>query len=165
MIKNDFEKLNNDDWLKKEIEREKRISAWDFDEGKKVRNEHELDCDVKANAMEHRFEHERRRPVEPGKIENRPDRGNGWYVMDILLLFVLVAFHTYLETRYNYSGFMGTAIPFLLLMLLNPIVIIYSIARKKLLPKIYYMFVFIIAVSIELLWLATSIRYLMFLLR
>ena len=37
MIKNDFEKWNQDDWLAKEIARESRISAWDLDEGKNLK--------------------------------------------------------------------------------------------------------------------------------
>ncbi|MBO7698290.1 MAG: hypothetical protein J6S38_04545 [Erysipelotrichaceae bacterium] len=164
MIKNDFEKLNSDDWLKKEIEREKRVSAWDFDEGRRVRSEHEEDCDVRNNAFEHEVRHSRRMPVEARKIENRPrSQSSVWFVFDIMLLFFLVGFHTYMEARYGLYGFQGTGIPFLLLMLLNPFVIIYSIIRKRLLPNFYYLMVFVVTVAIELFWLAIRYRYLVFL--
>ena len=52
MIKNDFEKWNQDDWLAKEIARESRISAWDLDEGKNLKREHERDCEARELAGE-----------------------------------------------------------------------------------------------------------------
>ena len=93
MIKSDFEKYNSDDWLKKEIEREKRVSAWDFDEGRKIRNEHADDCDVRNNALEHMERHNRRKSVEAQKIENKPQGSSIFFVLDVILLFILVGFH------------------------------------------------------------------------
>ena len=166
MIKNDFEKLNSDDWLKREIEREKRVSAWDFDEGRRVRSEHEEECDARNNAFEHEVRHNRRRPVEVRKIENNPGRkSSGWFVMDMLLLFALVGFHTYLEFRYRVLSFEGTGISFLLFMLLNPAVIIYSIIRRRLLPNWYYLVAFIITIAIEFIWVMAHfvfLRYMLF---
>lgn len=57
MIKNDFEKMNQDDWLAKEIARESRISAWDLDEGKNLKLEHERDCEAREVAIEHYENH------------------------------------------------------------------------------------------------------------
>ena len=40
-----FEK---DDWLTQQRRRESRISFWDLDDAKKVRIEHEQDCDSRT---------------------------------------------------------------------------------------------------------------------
>lgn len=49
---------NQDTWLQEEIEREARVSAWDFDEGKKVRDWHEENCDRREIEKYHSdFEH------------------------------------------------------------------------------------------------------------
>ena len=159
MIKNDFEKLNSDDWLRSEIEREKRVSAWDFDEGHKVRYEHEENCDSRSNAFEHEIRHSMRRPIEASKIENNPSRNSsGWFVIDLFLFIVLVAFHTYLESRYYFTRNSG-AIYFLSFMLLNPAVLIYLVMKKRLMPKLYYIIAFFIALAMELMWLFTNLRF------
>lgn len=159
MIKNDFEKLNSDDWLRKEIEREKRVSAWDFDEGHKVRYEHEENCDVKSNALEHEIRHSMRRPIEVRKIENNPGRNNPtWFVIDLLLFIVLVGFHAYLAARYHFTRNSG-AVFFLSFMLLNPVVLIFLIMKRRLMPNLYYMITFFIALAIELQWILMNLRF------
>ncbi|MBQ3295606.1 MAG: hypothetical protein IJH00_03880 [Erysipelotrichaceae bacterium] len=160
MIKNDFEKLNSDDWLKKEIEREKRVSAWDFDEGKRVRNEHAEDCDARNNAFEHEIRHSRRRSVEPGRIENNPGRSNPvWFALDIVLLVGLIVFHAYLGNMFYFSQ-PSMAIFFLSFMLFNPAVIIFCVLKKRLMPSIYYLIAFIVAIMLESFWLMINIRFL-----
>jgi Flp pilus assembly protein TadB len=70
MLKQHKEMYGSDDWLAREIRRESRISAWDMDGGKIVREEHEencdaqrlraehaLDCEAQEVAQEHRAEH------------------------------------------------------------------------------------------------------------
>ena len=165
MIKNDFEKLNSDDWLRKEIEREKRVSAWDFDEGRRVRNEHAENCDARDNALEHEIRHNLRRPVEPYKIINDPSRSRPtWFVIDLFLLVILTVFHAYLDSNY-YMGMNIGSIAFLSLMFLNPAAIIYFVMKRKVLPNWYYLLTFIVAVSIELFWIFVNIRFLYFVFR
>ncbi|MBR3251270.1 MAG: hypothetical protein IKF80_06140 [Erysipelotrichaceae bacterium] len=159
MIKNDFEKYNSDDWLKKEIEREKRVSAWDFDEGHKVRYEHEENCDARNNAQEHEIRHSMRMPVEARRIENNPSRNNPtWFVIDLILFIVLTGFHAYLESRFHFTRDSG-AVFFLSFMLLNPVVIIYLIMKKRLMPNLYYIITFLIALAIEIMWLVINLRF------
>lgn len=70
MLKQHNEMYGSDDWLAREISRESRISAWDMDGGRilreehedncdarKLRAEHELDCEALEVAQEHRTEH------------------------------------------------------------------------------------------------------------
>lgn len=165
MVKNDFEKLNSDDWLKKEIEREKRVSAWDFDDGRKVRYEHEENCDARNNASEHEIRHSRRRPVDPEKIENNLVSNNpSWFMIDLFLFIALIVFHAYLYRSYYYGGYSG-AITFMAIMLLNPGVILYFILKKKVMPNLYYMITFITAIGIELFWIFTNLRFLLYVFR
>lgn len=50
-------KENKDNWLEKELKREKSISAWDLDETSKVRAEHEENCERENNAKRHKELH------------------------------------------------------------------------------------------------------------
>ena len=59
MTKNNIDLTEKDNWLEKERLRESKISAWDFDEGKKIRNEHAQKCDVKEIADRHHQRHSR----------------------------------------------------------------------------------------------------------
>ena len=165
MIKNDFEKLNSDDWLKREIEREKRVSAWDFDDGRRVRYEHEENCDARNNAFEHEVRHSRRRPVDPDKIENDLMRNNpSWFMITLFLFIILIVFHSYLYNIYPYGAYSG-AITFMAIMLLNPAVIIYFFMKKKAMPSLYYIITFITAIGIELFWIFTNLRFLLYIFR
>ncbi|MBQ8994946.1 MAG: hypothetical protein IJ091_03940 [Oscillospiraceae bacterium] len=77
-MKADKEMFGADDWLSKEIQRESRISAWDLDEGKSLRREHEEDCDARQVAIEHeRFHNATQRTIRSSKKEERPDSGRG----------------------------------------------------------------------------------------
>ena len=53
MLKQHKEMYGSDDWLAREIRRESRISAWDMDGGKIVREEHEENCDARNLAAQH----------------------------------------------------------------------------------------------------------------
>ena len=70
MLKQRSDMYGSDDWLAEEIRRENRVSAWDMDGGRLLREEHEaacdarrlaaehaLGCDAEANAEAHRREH------------------------------------------------------------------------------------------------------------
>lgn len=52
----DLEKFENrsDDWLAKERLYEETVSAWDFDEGKKIKKQHEINCE--ANEIKEKHE-------------------------------------------------------------------------------------------------------------
>ena len=56
----DLEAFENrsDDWLAKERKREALISAWDFDEGYKVKKEHSENCEARKIKKEHEIKHE-----------------------------------------------------------------------------------------------------------
>ena len=55
----DLEKFENrsDDWLAKQKKAESKVSAWDFDEGKRVKNEHEENCEAKEIKETHERRH------------------------------------------------------------------------------------------------------------
>ncbi|MBR4929041.1 MAG: hypothetical protein IKZ63_06000 [Oscillospiraceae bacterium] len=85
MLKQHNEMYGSDDWLASEIRRESRISAWDMDGGRILREEHEencdarelrtehaLDCEVQEVAQEHRIEHMSRRTEQAFSRTARP---------------------------------------------------------------------------------------------
>lgn len=55
----DLEKFENrsDDWLAKERIYEETVSAWDFDEGKRIKKQHEEDCEAKEIKEKHEAIH------------------------------------------------------------------------------------------------------------
>ena len=72
-----------DDWLAKEIVRESKVSAWDFDEGKRVKKEHADHCDAEIVANEHHTEHVNRNRV--ARVANANTKK-----ADVLVLFCVM---------------------------------------------------------------------------
>ena len=139
MLKNDFEKWNQDDWLAKEIEREKKISAWDLDEGNSVRLEHEEDCERRQVADEHFRMHKARI-----KSAGNPVKGglSAWFVFDIVLMVVLFIVNAFLP-RPDFGA------PILLFLSINPGIFIWIFLLKRFPSENYCRAVFIIALLIE----------------
>lgn len=65
----DLEQFENrsDDWLAKERKHESRVSAWDFDEGKELKEEHEENCE--AREIKERHEQIHSGKINPNKKE------------------------------------------------------------------------------------------------
>jgi len=156
MLKEGFEKYNTDDWLAKEIKRESKISAWDFDEGKRVRSEHEEDCDAKAVALEHEEnceaeevaqehikKHNNRSPQPFVTTRNKKTRFPVFLIIDFILIFLMLGFQ-------DFYWYEGVGQYFIIFMLMNPIVILYIVFAKKLPSNIYYIIVFVLALIIEI---------------
>ena len=55
----DLEAFENrsDDWLAKERQREALVSAWDFDEGHKLKKEHRENCEAYEIKQDHEIKH------------------------------------------------------------------------------------------------------------
>ena len=140
MVKNDNEKLNNDDWLAKEIAREKKISAWDLDEGKNLRAGHEENCEARQVAKEHEVMHNRRKNIASGKPETD---AIGWFVIDIVAMFVL-----FMLSAFTSQSAIAPAI--LLFLSINPGIFIWLFIFKRFPSKAYLKTVFILALLLEL---------------
>lgn len=156
MLKEGFEKYNTDDWLAEQIKRESRISAWDFDEGKRVRSEHEQDCDARAVALEHAEnceaeevaeehirEHNSRGQRTVTTSRNKKTRFPVFLIIDFILIFLMLGFQ-------DFYWYEGVGPYFIIFMLMNPIVILYIVFAKKLPSNIYYIIVFVLALIIEI---------------
>lgn len=151
MIKNGTEHLNgSDDWLIKELEREKRVSAWDFDEAQKTKNDHAENCDRELVADKHHQKHLKRRPVEfdreyeaqkSGKVQGKL---SAWFVIDIILIVVLMTL--------NSSMRVGTVWPSLFLFLMiNPGIFFWIFLFKRMPPTWYLAGIALIAILFELI--------------
>ena len=90
---------DNDNWLEKERIRESRVSAWDFDDGKKLRNDHADNCDVELLAKQHRRVHEgtlkNYTNVKKSKSVNNTVQRIKWLFISCLALigFFLIAYY------------------------------------------------------------------------
>ena len=154
MIKNDTQKLNQDDWLLKEIEREKRVSAWDFDEGKRIREEHEENCDVKEGAQMHEYYHKRRRGPSLKDEENDQSWG-AWLMIDTVALIFLFILNFFVPV----SSFAGVSFMFFML----SVGMIMFAAAKKTPTASYLRSALFIALFIEIIGLImNNYRYLRF---
>jgi hypothetical protein len=156
MIRKDNNRLNSDDWLEKEIARESRISAWDLDEGKRLRMEHEENCDVRELADEH---HRRHLASERGVSSDKVEAGAvKWFVIDIFTMFILFAVNAVLNEP--------VVIPALVLFLaINPGIFIWVFLLKRFPSKAYSKAMFWLAVLLELYLLYEgNYRYLRYIL-
>ncbi len=151
MIKNDFEKLNQDNWLAEEIARENRVSVWDLDEGKNVRAEHERNCDARKNAEEHHRWH-----VQSNAPGNFRGRLSVWFYIDIIALCVLFFV--------NISMTRVSVWPCIVLFLaLNPGIFVWLFLFKRYPSAAYLQMVLFIAVLLEIITLAGNYSNLRFL--
>ncbi|MCR4855695.1 MAG: hypothetical protein K5908_05955 [Erysipelotrichaceae bacterium] len=139
MIRKDNQKFNDDDWLAREIARESRISAWDLDEGKKVRAEHEENCDVRELAEEHHRRH-LRRDAQTSRVNGKL---SGWFFIDIAAVVAMFMFNVFLPTE----TFLA---PILLFLALNPGIFVWIFLAKRLPSDRYLKTVLLIAVIIEI---------------
>ena len=138
MLKNIIKELNgNDDWLAKELERESRVSAWDFDEARILRNEHAENCDVRAVADEHHQKH-------MGTYRPKPTAQDTlWMTLAIFFTVFLIIFNTMLEIH-EYLA------PILLFLCINPGIFIWLLVTKRMPTKRYYITVILLAILMEL---------------
>lgn len=149
MVKNELDLIVKDDWLAKEKAYEARISAWDLDEGKKVRYEHEEHCDVRENAEFHTVRHQKRQKINydaTGGNEKPQSSISMWFVADIILLFVLV----FITTSFFESTPLNMAALVVVFLSINPGLFIWYLLGKRFPPKFYWVMVFIIAVALEI---------------
>ena len=140
-----------DDWLKKELEREKRVSFWDLDEGKKLREEHAEDCDMKELADSHHQKHLKYQSEDSLK---QVSRGLGsrkrttsldvtCFIAAFLMIFVLTGLNTYL---FRTAFFLPTIILFLGI---NPGIFVWLLLFRRFPAAWYSVMLIIVAVAVE----------------
>ncbi|MBR4461031.1 MAG: hypothetical protein IKS51_00345 [Erysipelotrichaceae bacterium] len=139
-MKNKKEYSSSDNWYAEEKERESRISAWDFDEGKNLREQHEKNCDAKGLALEHRTEHQNR--------SKKRQRSNGtsdpFFVIDLILFSLMIPFSTAIP---NHSLLPITV----MFLLLSMGIIFWESLFKKFPPTWYFLLALILTVIMEIL--------------
>ena len=115
----DLEKFENrsDDWLAKQRNIENKTSAWDFDEGKRIKEFHEEHCE----AREIKERHER---IHSGQI--RPRKKNGASVF--LIVIIVMAAADIIPALLAKGGFEGIPIATLCL-------IVFTLALTSVLKK------------------------------
>lgn len=157
MAEEKIKEIGRDDWLAKELEREKRVSFWDLDEGKKVRAAHEENCEAREVAEKH---HERHQAADDryGRIgavpaiDKKPKaktptspQDTKWLVIDFFFLIGLIIFNNVLL-----RGYVSVA-PILILFLgINPGIFFWLAATKKIPPAWYSILILMAALGVEI---------------
>lgn len=78
----------SDDWLAKERQEESRVSAWDFDEGRKVKEFHEKNCEARQIKETHEIIHARQNASRRIQVQNKSNTSG-----IVLLLFIIIGFN------------------------------------------------------------------------
>ncbi|MBQ6559765.1 MAG: hypothetical protein IJL85_02945 [Erysipelotrichaceae bacterium] len=150
MIKNkDLDSFEHDDWLKKERARESRISAWDFDDARKLRQEHEDDCDAKDVAQTHRVRHARSNMMNDhtlSRINGSSTTANDivWFIIDFIALFILIFLNTMMFRHWQFYW------PIIILFLgINPGIFVWLGLFKRFPPAKYSKCLLFTAILIE----------------
>ncbi len=147
----ELDTFEHDDWLKKERARENRISVWDFDDARKLRQEHEDDCDAEAVAQFHRFRHQQRSHI---RNDRSLSQMNGttmpkdivWFIVDFIALFLLIFINTVTMRVWDFYW------PVIILFLgINPGIFIWLGIRKRFPPAGYSKALLLIAILIEII--------------
>ena len=151
--------IDSDNWLQKERIRESKISAWDFDDGSKLRNEHADNCDVKDVAKEHIRVHEGNMPTTMNRRVNSIGNTNNnfakWLVVDIIAMFGY-AFLFFIEDRLYFDGFSIVNTVWIFYGLLFGF-IFYGIFKKRLPSATYLRNLFIMTIILEIIYIVTII--------
>ena len=140
MVKNVKELNGSDNWLQEELKREERISAWDFDEGKEVRAEHALDCDVRKVADEHHFDHVRGRDA-------LADRNKGSDFTWLIITMALIVLSVWINIALNLDNFLA---PVVLFLAVNPGIFLWLFVMKKFPSAGYFKLAVFIAIILEI---------------
>ena len=140
MLKNVKELNGSDNWLQEELKREGRISAWDFDEGKEVRAEHALDCDVRNVAREHHFDHVTGRDA-------LADKNKGSDFTWLIITMVLIVVSVWINIALDVNNFVA---PVILFLAVNPGIFLWLFVMKKFPTAGYFKLAVLIAIVFEI---------------
>ena len=124
----DLEAFENrsDDWLAKERRREELVSAWDFDEGYKLKIEHIQDCEARKIKEDHEIKHEYYNRIN----KLRRDRANNQFqqvdsgralkvfVPIFLVMILIIMISSFAAVGLINVGEIGFAIPIIIFILL-----------------------------------------------
>jgi len=154
MLKDNYKELNGrDDWLAQELERESRVSAWDFDEGRSLRYEHRENCDREALATEHHIDH-----LNRNRVVRQSAPSMAWLIIDVVFLFLM--FVQSILMPFDFYG------PSLMMFFLLFFGIVISLAVSKRLPSTwFFVVVFFVSLFFEVFMIAINWRLIMFFLR
>ena len=126
----------NDDWMEKELERENRTSAWDFDNEDK--NKH-VKTVSGQNADSYDFDID-----EKQKGSQRADKwASVWFVIDFILGMALSVLNMYLEN--------GSYLPpVTLFLMMNPGMFVWMFLFKRFMPAWYLILAAVIAIMLQI---------------
>ena len=124
-MEKDLLKFENrsDDWLAKQRKEESRVSAWDFDEGIKVRSEHQDNCEARQIKSEHEIRHSMYKRMNKNGVRLSGDNKDvtkfviAFGAMSFVLIFGV--FFSVIATDEAYMGFVPLGIVIISLLLIT----------------------------------------------
>ena len=128
----DLEKFENrtDDWLAKERKEESRVSAWDFDEGRRIKEFHENNCEAKEIKERHEKIHsainQNRMQFQSGKAMQKRKNGVSPF---IAILFIIIGFNVFSSIIAGEDNFFISPLVFIIFVCI--FLSILSVKRRK----------------------------------
>lgn len=86
----DLMKFENrtDDWLAKQKKEESYVSAWDFDEGKRIKQQHQENCEATQIKKEHEQKHQLYKEHMAEVKRNRVAPKNNTAIIPIIVIII-----------------------------------------------------------------------------
>ena len=128
----DLEKFENrsDDWLAKERKEESKVSAWDFDEGRRIKEFHEENCEAKEIKERHEKIHsainQSQAQFQSGKVMQKRKNGASPF---IAILFVIIGFNVFSSIIAGEDNFFISPLVFIIFACI--FISILSVKRRK----------------------------------
>ena len=115
----------SDDWLAKERKREELISAWDLDEGHKLKEEHRENCEAYEIKKNHEIKHSRYNELNKISLnannqfhDLEPQKIVKVFVPVFVSMLLIIFIGIFIASGIINVGEMGLAIPIIIIILL-----------------------------------------------
>ena len=146
--------LEKDNWLQEQLRLENSVSFWDLDDGKKLRKEHEEDCDSRDVALTHHRRHLKRENVNYSFSNEKKKASSMWLAACVLLFIGMVSLSNIIDTDFHYMV-IGLSI-----MTFSPVILFSYIFLRRFPSNNYWRVLFFIMLILELLAICEKfIRY------
>lgn len=137
--------LEKDNWLQEQLRLENSVSFWDLDDGKKLRREHEEDCDARDVALTHHRRHLQRENVNYSFSNEKKKASSMWLAACVLLFIGMVSLSDIIDTDFHYMV-IGLSI-----MTFSPVILFSYIFFRRFPSNNYWRVLFFIMLILELL--------------
>ena len=121
----------SDDWLAKQKKEESYVSAWDFDEGKKIKEYHQDNCEATQIKQQHEYHHQmyNKKVQEIRSGTNKINKTTKNYLIVAAISFMFIPL--LLMVMINIAAGSSPAIGFIPIILIVVFIALFSGRRRK----------------------------------